>query len=165
MVNQLIVFVAQYLFFALPMLTAIIFFRLPSNERLKYFVSLALGGIFALLLAKLASYLLFDPRPFVDGHIAPLFPHAPDNGFPSDHTTFGATLAFIGLAYARKWGMFMVPIAIAIGVARVLAHVHSWIDIFGGLVVGLAAATIAVYLTHIVSRKMSTRQNKGEAHA
>jgi undecaprenyl-diphosphatase len=146
MIDRLIVFTAQDLFFLLPILVAVILFQLPRNERLTYFASLALGGIVALCLAKLASHVFFDPRPFVNGHVTPLFAHAPDNGFPSDHTTFGTTLAFISFAYARKWGMVMIPIAILIGVARVFAHVHSWVDIAGGIATGLVASTIAVYI-------------------
>lgn len=165
MINGLIVFVAQYLFFALPLLAAIIFFRLPSGERKKYFISLAVGGICAFILAKLAGLVITDPRPFVSEHLTPLFLHAPDNGFPSDHTTFGTALAFISFFYARKWGLVMIPIAVAIGAARVLAHVHHWSDILGGIAVGLIAATIAVSLTIIVAKNLSRQQHKGELHA
>ena len=165
MVDGLIVFVAQYLFFVLPLLAVIIFFRLPSGERKKYFISLAIGGICAFILAKLAGLVITDPRPFVSEHLVPLFPHTPDNGFPSDHTTFGTTLAFISFFYARKWGLVMIPIAIAIGAARVFAHVHHWSDIVGGIVVGLIAATIAVSLTIIVAKNLSRQQHKGEVHA
>ncbi len=165
MINGLIVFVAQYLFFMLPLLAAIIFFRLPSGERKKYFISLAIGGICAFILAKLAGLVITDPRPFVNGHVMPLFPHTPDNGFPSDHTTFGTTLAFISFFYARKWGLVVIPVAILIGAARVFAHVHHWSDIIGGIAVGLIAATIAVSLTIIVAKNLSRQQHKGELHA
>ena len=165
MSDSLIVFVAQDLFFVLPMFAAIIFFLLSNTERKKYFVSLALGGIFAFILAKTCSHFFFDPRPFVSGHVMPLFPHAPDNGFPSDHTTFGATFAFVSLFYARKWGLVMLPIAVLVGAARVFAHVHSWRDIIGGIAVGLIASIIAVSLTLYVTKQLSTRHNKGEVHA
>lgn len=162
MINSLIVFAAQYLFFLLPILAAIIFFLLPRAERKKYFISLALGGICAFLLAKLASYFFFDPRPFVSGHVVPLFPHVPDNGFPSDHTTFGTTFAFVSLFYARKWGLVMVPIAVLVGAARVFAHVHSWIDIIGGIAVGLLASIVAVLLTKYVMAAISARKKSIE---
>lgn len=165
MINELIVFVAQYLFFVLPLLAAIIFFRLPRSERKKYFISLAIGGICAFILAKLAGLVITDPRPFVSGHVVPLFPHTPDNGFPSDHTTFGTTLAFISFFYARKWGLVMIPVAILIGAARVFAHVHHWSDIIGGIAVGLIAAAIAVSLTIIIAKNLPRQQHKGELHA
>lgn len=158
--NFIIVFVAQYLFFVLPILAAIIFFLLSGAERKKYFASLALGGILAFVIAKICSHFFFDPRPFVSGHVVPLFSHTPDNGFPSDHTTFGTTFAFVSFFYARKWGLVMIPIAVAIGAARVFAHVHSWIDIIGGIAVGLAASVIAVSLTLYVTKQLSARQHK-----
>ncbi len=165
MINQLIIFVAEYAIFLLPIFAMAIFFSLSKVGRRQYFLSLALGGVCAFFLAKLAGQLIVDPRPFVGGHVVPLFPHAPDNGFPSDHTTFGTTLAFISFFYSRKWGLVMIPIAVLIGAARVLAHVHHWSDIIGGIAVGLIAATIAVYITLIVSHKLSPQQHKGEAHA
>lgn len=163
--NQLIIFVAEYAIFLLLIAAVVIFFSLPKTSRGQYLLSLALGGICAFVLVKLAGQLIVDPRPFVSGHIVPLFPHAPDNGFPSDHTTFGTTLAFISFFYARKWGLVMILIAVLIGAARVLAHVHHWSDIIGGIVVGLVATTIAVSITLIASHKLSPRQSKGEAHA
>ena len=165
MTNILIVFIAQCLFFILPVLAIVLFFWLPRPKRWQYAVALAVGGITAFCLAKLAGHFFFDPRPFVDGHVAALFPHTPDNGFPSDHTTFGTTLAFISLFYARKWGLVMLPIAVAIGAARVFAHVHHWADIIGGIAVGLIAATIAVSLTILVTKNLSRQQHKGEVHA
>ena len=163
--NQLIIFVAEYAIFLLLIAAVVIFFSLPKASRGQYFVALVLGGICAFIFAKIAGQLIVDPRPFVSDHVVPLFPHTPDNGFPSDHTTFGTTLAFISFFYARKWGLVMIPIAIAIGAARVFAHVHHWSDIVGGIVVGLIAATIAVSLTIIVAKNLSRQQHKGEVHA
>lgn len=165
MTNQLIIIIAQYAVFLLPIIAGVIFFRLPVDERKKYFATLALGGVCAFLLAKLGSHFFFDPRPFVAGHITPLFPHIPDNGFPSDHTTFGATFAFVGFFYARRWGLVMMPIAVAVGVARVLTHVHSWIDIIGGVAVGLCATVIALSITRYVVKQVSARQYEGGLHA
>ncbi len=165
MTNILIVFIAQCLFFILPVLAIVLFFWLPRPKRWQYAVALAVGGITAFCLAKLAGHFFFDPRPFVDGHVAALFPHTPDNGFPSDHTTFATTFAFVSLFYARKWRLVMLPIAVAIGAARVFAHVHSWIDIIGGIAVGLIASGIAVTVTVYIIKQLSARHSKGEVHA
>ena len=165
MINQLIIFVGQDLFFLLPVLVAIIFFQLPSRKRTPYVASLALGGILALVLAKLASHMFFDPRPFMSGQVTALFPHSPGNGFPSDHTTYGITLALVSFAYSRKWGWVMILIAIAVGAARVLAHVHSWIDILGGIGVGLIATSAAIIIIRVIENKMPARQNGEKANA
>jgi membrane-associated phospholipid phosphatase len=59
----------------------------------------------------------------------------------------------------------MLPIAVAIGAARVFAHVHSWIDIIGGIAVGLIASGIAVTVTVYIIKQLSARHSKGEVHA
>ena len=95
----------------------------------------------------------YDPRPFVTGHIAPLFPHPAANGFPSDHTLLAMVLAMCVLFYSRKWGVALVALAAAIGAARVAAHVHHWVDILGAM----ALAVIAVF----ISRRATLRLTRG----
>jgi undecaprenyl-diphosphatase len=156
-VNQLIIFVAQYAVALLPLLLVTIFVRLPKDKRLSLTVTLALGGALSLIGILIASHLFYDPRPFMSGNVAALFPHAAGNGFPSDHMTLGATLAFIGYAYSKKIGFVMIALAVAIGAARVLAHVHSWIDIFGGIVIALLSVLLAVYVSRCVTDKWLSR--------
>ena len=164
MMNQLIILIAEYAIFLLPVFAVVLFFSLPRTSCRQYLLSLVLGSVCAFILVKIAGQLIIDPRPFVSGHVVPLFPHIPYNGFPSDHTTFGTTLAFIGFFYSRKWGLVMIPIAILIGAARVFAHVHHWSDIIGGTIVGLIAATAAISLATVATKKLS-QQHKGELHA
>lgn len=165
MINQLIILIAEYAILLLPVFAVVLFFSLSRTSRGQYLLSLAIGGVCAFILVKIAGQLIVDPRPFVSDHVVPLFPHTPDNGFPSDHTTFGTMLAFISFFYARKWGLVMIPVAILIGAARVLAHVHHWSDIIGGITVGLITSTIAVSLATILIKKPLRQQHKGEAHA
>jgi undecaprenyl-diphosphatase len=156
-VNQLIVIVAQYIIFLLPLLIGIILLKLPSDRQSSLLITLAAGGILSLVGITIASHFFYDPRPFVSGDITPLFLHAADNGFPSDHTTLAALLAFIGYAYSKKIGLVMTFIALAIGVARVLAHVHSWIDIFGGVIIAAISAILAINITYYIIHKLQPR--------
>ena len=55
---------------------------------------LVVGGLIALGLARLGGHFYYDTRPFVRDHVKPLFAHAPDNGFPSDHALLTSFLAF-----------------------------------------------------------------------
>ncbi|HJP81496.1 MAG TPA: phosphatase PAP2 family protein [Candidatus Saccharimonadales bacterium] len=130
-----------------------VFFRLNRRLSIEYVVSFILACLLGFLGIKLASSLFYDPRPFVSTGIAPLFAHAADNGFPSDHTTFSIIMAAVTLFYSRRIGMVMMVIAGMIGSARVFAHVHSWVDIIGGIVVGIIVSVIAVlfgrYLTQL----------------
>ncbi len=87
--------------------------------------------------------LYYDPRPFVAQHIHPLFAHAADNGFPSDHAALTMFLAVCVLFYSRLWGGALVVNALLVGTARVLAHVHSPLDIVAGFVFAAVAALLA----------------------
>lgn len=75
------------------------------------------------------------------GQFDPLIPHGIENGFPSLHTLFAATMAALVFTKHRLIGSAMFLVAIAIGVARVLAGVHHGIDVF----TSLCLAVIAVY--------------------
>ena len=90
------------------------------------------------IIAKVVGHLYFDPRPFVVGHFTPLLSHAADNGFPSDHTLFGAAIAAVIFRFSRKTGTFLLFLAIFVGVARVFAGVHHTVDIAGSIVIVLA---------------------------
>jgi undecaprenyl-diphosphatase len=157
--NQLVVFVAQYVVFLLPLLLLVVFMRLSKDDRWSLLIALTVGGVLSLVGIFVASHLFYDPRPFVSGAVVPLFQHSADNGFPSDHTTIGATLAFIGYIYSKKVGLVMISLAVAVGVARVLAHVHSWIDILGGILVALLATMLAVYASRYIAEKWIPSQH------
>jgi undecaprenyl-diphosphatase len=131
-----------------------------ADPRLR--LELVVGGIVTVVLAALAvkgaSLLWSDPRPFVvDGQV-PLFPHAADNGFPSDHTTFTAAVAGVVLAARRVWGAALVALSALIGAARVAAHVHHVPDILAGLVLGLACAAVAVALARLVVARLTAHR-------
>src|SRR5450759_555305 len=83
--DTLIVITAKYALFLSLVITAYVWLRLPRRQKWEFVVWAFLGGAIALALVKLGGALYVDQRPFVIHHIAPLFPHAADNGFPSDH--------------------------------------------------------------------------------
>ena len=149
--DYIIIFVAQYLIFILPLLIGVILFRLPKSQRLPFTITAGTGTILSFVGIFVASHLFYDPRPFITSHVIPLFSHPADNGFPSDHTTIAATLAFIGYVFSKKLGLIMIPIALAVGIARVLAHVHSWIDIVGGIGIAFLATLAAIYIGRYIA--------------
>lgn len=116
-------------------------------------VELVVAGLLALavvgVLIALTSMIWTDPRPFVVDGVAPGIPHAPDNGFPSDHTAGAAAVAALVLAYRRRVGIVLAALAVLVGISRVAAHVHHVPDILGGLVIGSLAAAIGVALVRL----------------
>ena len=145
--DGLIKFCAQYLIVAVGLIFIYTVYRVPKAQRLQLLVGLILAIIIAGIVDKLAGKIYYDPRPFVTHHIQPLFSHAPDNGFPSEHAIAAMTISTILYFYRKKFAAIAFALTLIIGISRVAAHVHSPIDIFGGLVIGGLAGACGYYLT------------------
>jgi undecaprenyl-diphosphatase len=105
------------------------------------------GLVIVLILAKIAGSLYYDPRPFVeDPSLVPLIPHAPDNGFPSDHSSAAGLIA-TAIALRHRWyGALLGIAAVVIAWSRVAAHVHHVQDVIAGLALGAIAALLGTLL-------------------
>jgi undecaprenyl-diphosphatase len=119
--------------------------------------------LIAVILAKIAGSLYFHPRPFVTEHIKPLVSHGADNGFPSEHTIAAMTLATVIYFYRKKFAAIAFLLAIFVGLGRVLAHVHSPIDIAGGLIIGLVAGYLG-YLIGLRATKFFSAKQPADRH-
>lgn len=140
--DSIITFGAKYLFIAVVLLWLLAWWQAPRRYRIELIWASIAAVVVAGLLDKISSKLYYDPRPFVTHHVTPLVSHAADNGFPSEHTLFSMTLACVLFFYRPKIGMLAGFIAILVGSARVAAHVHSPIDIAGGILFGLVSGYI-----------------------
>lgn len=131
-----------------------LWFKQSEKNRLQLAVAVAIAGIVSLMLVKLAGGLYSNPRPFIVEHIKPLVEHGNDNGFPSEHTVFAATLTAVIYFYNRKkyWKLALIALAVTllVGTGRVLAHVHHPIDIMVGLEIGVLAG----FLGHYIAKKL-----------
>lgn len=141
--DTLIVDTAQYLPYVVVLAGVVVWLLLPLLAK----VALAVQGIVTLVvvlvLIVVAGHLHSDPRPFVvDPSVHPLFHHAKDNGFPSDHEALAMAVALLITLYRRVVGIVLIALAILVGVARVAAHVHHVQDIVGGA--GIAVVAVAV---------------------
>lgn len=101
----------------------------------------AMAGITSLLIGKLAS-MLYQPaaaRPFMELGQQPGATFINNPGFPSDHMLFASVivLAVYALTPYRKTAHLLAALTIAMGVSRVLALVHTPLDIFGGIAAAL----------------------------
>jgi undecaprenyl-diphosphatase len=149
-VDGVIVVVAQYFFVLSIALTGLVWLRLPAYRKWTLATAGLTGGLAGLGLIALAGSLYYDPRPFAVQHIHPLFTHVADNGFPSDHATLTMFLAVCVLFFSRPWGIVLAINALLVGTARVLAHVHSPLDIATGYAIGAAAAVLASWLAPVI---------------
>lgn len=96
-----------------------------------------MAGLTALLCAKLVGS-FWQPdaaRPFVEMGVQAKASYLDNAGFPSDHTLFAFAIAFAVWFETRKKAIASVLFLLAflVGVGRVLALVHTPLDIAGGV--------------------------------
>jgi undecaprenyl-diphosphatase len=152
--DSFIIFGAKYLFLLVPFLWVVAWYQASIRYKRELPLSALAAIVIAAIADKIAGKLYYDPRPFVNSHVTPLITHAADNGFPSEHTLFSAAIAGSLIFYRPKLGAAALAVALIVGICRVAAHVHSPIDIAGGLLIGLAAGYGGSYL---VSRLLRSR--------
>jgi undecaprenyl-diphosphatase len=105
------------------------------------------GLVIVLILVKAAGTLYDDPRPFtLPPYPKPLVPHAPDNGFPSDHSAAAGLIAAVIAVRHRWYGVLLSVAAIVLAWSRVAAHVHHVQDVIAGLAFGTIAALLGTLL-------------------
>ncbi len=87
------------------------------------------------------------PRPYEQPGFTPLV-EKETNGksFPSRHALSASVLAAVWLYFYPTVGWFMVGIAVAICILRVLSGVHSIRDVVAGAVLGFGVGAVCMWL-------------------
>jgi len=146
--HELIILSAKYLFLFVIAGIGVTWLLVPKDQKLKAALSIIAAGVIAVVLSRIASKLYYDPRPFVTEHVKPLIAHANDNGFPSDHALLTMTLTAIAYFYNKKIALAMLLLTVIVGVARILAKIHSPLDIGAGWLFGIIGAVAGYYIVH-----------------
>lgn len=143
--DYIFIFGAKYLYLVVGVIALVWFWKLPKENKREaiIFGVIALPAIY--IVSKIGAWLYFDPRPFVVGHFTPLVPHAPDNGFPSDHVLLTSAVASIIFPFSKKASTSVWIIAVLVGISRVYVGVHHPVDIIGSMAIA-AAVSAGVYL-------------------
>ena len=119
--------------------------QLPSKVRVERIARGIFTGLVALLLAKLLSLFYQEgERPFMILGVDPKAAYLNNPGFPSDHVLFVCTITFIVWASTKHkaWSGLLAVLSILVAIGRVVALVHTPLDVVGGLVAALVAATL-----------------------
>ena len=133
--DLIIIFSAKYLGYILLAVFVILFLR--NRDKYFFFVPLVSALLSRFGFTELIRFLYFRPRPFVEQDINSLIAHAPTASFPSGHAAFFFALSAGVYSYNKKAGLWFFAASAAIGFARVLAGVHYFTDVLGGLAVGV----------------------------
>lgn len=161
MPTNLTVFAARYLvFIAVVLAAAVLATRLWSWPRLRllnWAVAACLVLTLSYAFAQLGGTLYTDPRPFTTSHIPPLIPHAPDNGFPSDHALLAAALVALVAMVDGWWAMPFVLLAVIVDWARVGAGLHHAADSAGSSAAVLLATLVALLVAPRITAWLSLR--------
>ena len=140
----------------LSVIMFLLFRRIPYSSAFAPFEKAfkRIGDIFVLLITAFASYIfsvvfknIFTiGRPAMyDLNLHPLL-SLTGYGFPSSHAAFYGAVAFILYYMDTVAGIFAFLVVLVIGTSRVLAGVHSPLDILGGLVLGLLTASVVDFI-------------------
>lgn len=147
---DLTIFAAKYLVFvAAAVATAVVAVRLWARPRLwilRWAITAAVLLVLSYALAQLAGAVYHNPRPFTTSHVPPLTPHAPDNGFPSDHALLAAALVAIVALVDFWWTPPFVILAVLVDWGRVGSGLHHVADVVGSSVLVALAAGIALLI-------------------
>ncbi len=142
--NQFFIFAAKNFYLISLVLFFGYYFFMPRPKRREFFIFAIIVLPLIYLVGKIAGFIYFDPRPFVQYHFQPLISHSPDNGFPSDHELLTAGLAAVVSSSNIIFGVILWLLAILIGVARIYVGVHSPLDIAASVVVAVSV-TVIIY--------------------
>lgn len=119
-------------------------FRVSKEGRLEAYKRIFMAGLTAYLIAKLLGsvYQPVELRPFELIGAAAGASYLPNPGFPSDHALFASflTLAVWFETRAKKLTSVLTLLVLLMCVGRILALVHTPLDIVGGIVVALIGA-------------------------
>ena len=116
----------------------------PASERYQAYARIILAGLTAFLLAELVAT-IWQPdaaRPFVELGVNPGASYLSNTGFPSDHVLLvtAITLAVGFETRKRKLTIFLAILTFLVALGRVLALVHTPLDVAGGTAFALIGA-------------------------
>jgi membrane-associated phospholipid phosphatase len=119
-------------------------FLVPKGHRFESYARIIMAGLTAYLVAKLLAsvYQPAGERPFQILGVKPDALYLNNPGFPSDHALFTTflTLAVWFETRRKTLAIIMAVLTLCICVGRVLALVHTPLDIIGGIVVAAVGA-------------------------
>jgi len=122
----------------------VLLFKIPKGGRFEAYSRILMAGLTTYLIAKFVAS-IYQPafeRPFEALGAVPGALYLNNPGFPSDHALFATaiTAAVWFETRMKKTTLVLVILTLLMCVGRVVALVHTPLDVFGGIVFGLIGA-------------------------
>lgn len=156
--NAIFIFGAKYLYLLIVAIVFIWFLFQTNLKKKDILIFASICFLLNIVLAKIASQLYYNPRPFVVGNFTPLIHHIADNGFPSHHALLVSVIAGIVFIFNRGVGLVLGILALYVGFSRVYVGVHHGIDILASILIS-ASSVFLVYLLREFLRNRKMRRN------
>lgn len=140
-------------------------FAVPRKERYDRYTRIFMAGLTSYYFAKIIGA-LWQPetlRPFEKLGIEAGASYLNNPGFPSDHALFAMflTLAVLYGTRNRKLAALMLVLTVLVCVGRVLANVHTPLDVIGGVAVAcLGGVWYGSYAKKRVQRRLAKTSTK-----
>ncbi len=121
---------------------SVLLLKTPKVARLETYSVILMAGLTAYLCATLIAS-IYQPeaaRPFQQLGVDAGAAYLDNPGFPSDHTLFcmAITLAVWFGTKMKKTALLLFVLTLIVAVGRVLALVHTPLDVLGGVVIAFA---------------------------
>ncbi len=138
--------IADWLVYPIVLIAGAAMLFLVRRKRYQSYVRAFMAGMVALVLAKFASLLYQGQRPFELMGAEPGASYLDNPGFPSDHVLFVFVITLVVWASTKNKPLAwtLLGLSCLVGVGRMLALVHTPIDVLGGV----ACAFLAAYIMY-----------------
>lgn len=141
-IDKLGIIFAEFLSIIFVLFLIYLWFNKNKNKELALYSGYSM--IIGVSLNFLITLFYFHPRPFMDKVGTLLIDHAPETSFPSDHTTFMLSIAFMLLYFekTRKAGVIFSILGVLGGISRIFCGLHYPFDIVGSILVAMVSSYI-----------------------
>ncbi|MDZ5609922.1 undecaprenyl-diphosphatase [Bacillus pseudomycoides] len=144
--NPMMVFVAEYMLYAL-VLGVLIYWFTRNNKNRMMIIQGGLAFIVAEIIGKIVGQFYSHHQPFaVLPNVNQLVEHEIDNSFPSDHTILFFSLCASIWLVRKKEGWLWLILAFCVAISRIWVGVHYPIDVVTGALVGIISALFVYWI-------------------
>lgn len=130
--NELMIFVTEYLVYLIPIALLYLWFSSEDGKSKSVFVFVTI--VVSLAISYAMGQFYSHPAPYTAGYET-LITEAPENSFPSQHTTVVFAFTWPVFYLQDRWrdGLVVLALASLVGISRVYVGVHYPIDIAGAI--------------------------------